>query len=168
MSGQRSCKLGSPRPSLARDDGEHGRLFLCARCRAQVLICRSCDRGQIYCNEGCAREARGERQREAGRRYQTSCRGRAAHASRARLYRARRKSVTHHGPLSQSGRDDPAPSTPPAAESQRSSPRNLSMRSSCSCQWCECRCSQFVRQEFLRRRRGLSNRWKLFVRRRPP
>jgi len=168
MSGQRSCKLGSPRPSLARDDGEHGRLFLCARCRAQVLICRSCDRGQIYCNEGCAREARGERQREAGRRYQTSGRGRAAHASRARRYRARRKSVTHHGPLLQSGRDDPAPSTPPAAESQPSSPRNLSMRPSFFCQWCECGCSQFVRQEFLRRRRGLSNRWKLFVRRRPP
>jgi hypothetical protein len=28
-----------------------GRFFLCARCRAQVLVCRRCDRGQTYCSE---------------------------------------------------------------------------------------------------------------------
>ena len=35
-----------------------GRLFLCAGCRDQVIVCSCCDRGQIYCAGGCAREAR--------------------------------------------------------------------------------------------------------------
>ena len=41
------------------------RLFLCARCQAQVLVCSCCDRGQIYCASGCAREARRQAQRAA-------------------------------------------------------------------------------------------------------
>jgi hypothetical protein len=43
------------------------RLFLCARCRAQVVICRDCDRGQIYCTSRCAQDARRNAQRAAGR-----------------------------------------------------------------------------------------------------
>jgi hypothetical protein len=31
-----------------------GRLFLCARCQTQVLVCGPCDRGQRYCATGCA------------------------------------------------------------------------------------------------------------------
>jgi hypothetical protein len=46
------------------------RVFLCARCRSRVLVCRRCDRGQIYCVGTCAQEARRSRQREARRRYQ--------------------------------------------------------------------------------------------------
>jgi transposase len=64
-----------------------GRLFLCARCRAQVFICRRCDRGQIYCASGCAQAARRVSLREAAQRYQHSRRGRLAHAQRARRYR---------------------------------------------------------------------------------
>lgn len=73
-----------------------GRLFLCAHCRAQVIICRRCDRGQRYC-DGCAKEVRRARVREAGRRYQKTRQGRLAHAERARRHRARRKKVTHQG-----------------------------------------------------------------------
>jgi hypothetical protein len=40
-----------------------GRLFLCARCRAQVFICRRCDRGNRYCNADCAQAARRENTR---------------------------------------------------------------------------------------------------------
>jgi len=72
------------------------RFFLCGRCRAQVLICSHCDRGQIYCGERCAGAARRNSLRAAGRRYQASRRGRFAHAARARCYR-RRKNVTHQG-----------------------------------------------------------------------
>jgi hypothetical protein len=72
------------------------RLFLCSRCRVQVLVCRRCDRGQIYCFGGCAQEARRERRREARRRYQATDRGRAMHADRNRRYRARRRCVTDH------------------------------------------------------------------------
>lgn len=73
-----------------------GRLFLCAYCRAQVVICRRCDRGQRYC-DGCAKEVRRARMREAGRRYQKTRQGRLAHAERARRHRARHKKVTHQG-----------------------------------------------------------------------
>ena len=72
------------------------RMFLCGRCRAQVLICRRCDRGQIYCVGTCAQLARRDRQREARRRYQATPRGRAMHADRSRRYRARQHSVTDH------------------------------------------------------------------------
>ena len=73
-----------------------GRLFLCACCREQVLICRRCDRGQRYCRT-CAKEARRASVREAGRRYQQSRQGRFAHAARSRLHRERNKKVTHQG-----------------------------------------------------------------------
>jgi hypothetical protein len=52
---------GAFRPRLCDDAQEAdatARLFLCARCRAQVLICSCCDRGNIYCGEGCAEEIR--------------------------------------------------------------------------------------------------------------
>jgi DNA-binding MarR family transcriptional regulator len=64
------------------------RLFLCVRCQAQVLVCSHCDRGQIYCAQGCAQTARRDAQRAAGRRYQASRRGRVNHAARAGRYRA--------------------------------------------------------------------------------
>ena len=72
-------------------------MFLCGRCRCQVIICSSCDRGQIYCSGTCAQEARRDAQREARRRYQKTPRGRALHADRNRRYRARRRRVTDHG-----------------------------------------------------------------------
>jgi hypothetical protein len=76
------------------------RLYACARCRCQVLICRCCDRGQRYCTRGCAREARQHRQREAAARYAASPHGRLKHAARARRYRSRwRNKVTHQGSL---------------------------------------------------------------------
>jgi len=39
------------------------RLFLCARCRCQVLLCSHCDRGQRYCTPACSRQAREAAQR---------------------------------------------------------------------------------------------------------
>ncbi len=74
-----------------------GRIYLCARCRAQVLVCRRCDRGQIYCTQDCARQARRTAQQGAAQRYQSSHRGRLVHAERSRRYRARRAIVTHQG-----------------------------------------------------------------------
>jgi hypothetical protein len=80
-----------------RGDGAPARLFVCMGCRSQALICSCCDRGQIYCAGDCADRARHHAQRAAGRRYQSSRRGRLAHAVRARRYRARGKKVTHQG-----------------------------------------------------------------------
>jgi hypothetical protein len=68
------------------------RLFICARCRVQVVLCSRCDRGQRYCTPSCSRQARHAAQRDAQRRYQASRAGRMAHARRARRWRIR-----HHG-----------------------------------------------------------------------
>jgi hypothetical protein len=132
----------------AHHDALSARLFLCAGCRAQSVICSCCDRGQIYCAGDCAARARHRAQRAAGQRCQTSRRGRLAHADRTRRYRARCKKVTHHGspePLP----DDLLPPASPAiasdAEIRRSGPgaqhrtaigagvaaRNSSVGSSC-------------------------------------
>jgi len=60
------------------------RLYHCARCHRQVVICRQCDRGNIYCPDGCAEEARRTSLRAAGGRYQQTRRGRLKHAERQR------------------------------------------------------------------------------------
>ena len=73
------------------------RLFLCAGCRRQSLVCRRCDRGEVYCGRGCATEARRGWQREARRRHQATDRGRQMHAERSRKYRTRGRRVTDQG-----------------------------------------------------------------------
>lgn len=73
------------------------RLFHCARCHCQVIVCRHCDRGNVYCFDGCAREARQDSQRDANVRYRRSHRGHLANAARQRRYRARQQKVTHQG-----------------------------------------------------------------------
>jgi hypothetical protein len=165
MSGQHSCKLGSRLRSPRIEVGESARFFLCGLCRTQAFICRCCDRGQVYCSGDCAQEARRENQRRAGRRYQTSSRGRAAHALRARRYRARRKAVTHRGPPQRSQGD---PAVERAATESQSLSREAPMRPTFSCDRCGRPCSPFVRQKFLRRRRARRTRRKYSVRHRPP
>lgn len=66
------------------------RLFLCAGCRVQVLLCSHCDRGNRYCSRPCWRVSRDAARREAAQRYQSSRRGRLAHAERSRRWRQRR------------------------------------------------------------------------------
>jgi hypothetical protein len=66
------------------------RLYLCARCRVQVILCSRCDRGNRYCGRQCWRQAREQARREASQRYQRSWRGRIAHAQRSRRWRQRR------------------------------------------------------------------------------
>lgn len=86
------------------------RLYLCARCRVQVILCSRCDRGNRYCGRPCWHEARAEARRQAAQRYQSSWGGRIAHAQRSRRWRQRRaergaacaagvgaQNVTHQG-----------------------------------------------------------------------
>ncbi len=87
--------LGRVRPALQLRSSTEvgmdgpGRLFLCARCRAQVVLCSHCDRGNRYCGRQCRRLAREAARRESARRYQRSRRGRLAHAERSRRWRQR-------------------------------------------------------------------------------
>lgn len=71
------------------------RLFLCARCRDQVLLCSHCDRGQQYCSRACSSLSRRERRRETAERYQSSRSGRLKHAARTACWRERRRSLRH-------------------------------------------------------------------------
>jgi len=133
------------------DSGPPARLFWCLRCRAQVLICSSCDRGQVYCADGCAQEARRWSQREAGRRYQASRRGRINHAARARRYRARKNNVTHQG--SPPDRTDDLLAVSLVVVAMESTSADRSGRPRWHCHRCGRRCPEFVRRTFLRRRR---------------
>ena len=65
------------------------RLYLCARCRVQVVLCSRCDRGNRYCGRLCRHQARAEARRQTAQRYQRSWRGRIAHAHRSRRWRQR-------------------------------------------------------------------------------
>jgi hypothetical protein len=127
------------------------RLFLCARCRCQAVLCSHCDRGNRYCSASCAQAARRHAQRAAARRYRASRRGRLAQAARQQRYRRRRcKKVTHQGSpvlsVHQSSVHEPVVSAP--------SPRVLPMPPvvEVHCQRCGRLCSGLVRQDFLRRR----------------
>ena len=154
MPGQYSTKRASrPRLIGPTEDGS-SRLFLCAACRIMVIICSRCDRGQIYCRQGCAQNARRRAQREAGRRYQSSRRGRSNHAARNRRYRARKKNGTHQGSLATPNLLPRSP-TVRASESPPASRGYVTAGSPSLCHRCGSRCAQFVRQDFLRRRRVL-------------
>ena len=164
MPGQYSTPCGC-RPWPREREPSSARLFLCARCRAQVLVCSHCDRGQIYCAQGCGQTARREAQRAAGRRYQASRRGRLNHAARASRYRARQKNVTHQGSLPPVTNDlvavgasvsasEPVSACGPCCRGRSRGDYHRSWH----CHWCGCRCSPFVRHAFLRRHAGASRR----------
>jgi hypothetical protein len=123
------------------------RLFLCARCRAQVLLCSRCDRGQIYCGAQCSQQARRHSQCAAAHRYQASRRGRLAHAARQSRYRARRQKVTHQGSAATAAaallaaEQDAEPTAVTTAQAARPH---------WHCQRCGARCAPWVRSGFLR------------------
>jgi hypothetical protein len=101
---QQCCTLGRVRPAPFGltpevDMDRSARLFLCARCRDQVLLCSHCDRGQQYCGRACSSASRRERRRDAAQRYQGSQRGRRRHAARTACWRRRRRSLRKLGAL---------------------------------------------------------------------
>lgn len=142
-----------PKKDLCRSGCEGNmdpRLFLCGRCRRQVLICRRCDRGQLYCGHECALEVRRTRQRETRRRYQASDRGRKMHAERSRRYRARGRRVTDQGrKLATTSAQQPEPAHANARAAQPAI-INLSMRTTV-CGRCGQPVSGFVRLAPIRR-----------------
>lgn len=85
------------------------RLFNCARCHEQVIICTDCDRGQIYCANGCAELVRQASLHAANARYQKSRKGKHNHAQRQRRYRRhqqdKNKKVTYQGSPEKSDHD---------------------------------------------------------------
>ena len=158
-----------------------GRLFLCARCQTQVLVCSQCDRGHRYCANGCANITRRSRQREASNRYQQSRTGRHKHAARMHQWRQSRaasaKIVTHHGSQITPAGDVLAANESPTATSPDSqapspcspiAPDSIALCATTNtrismpaplwrCHWCQSPCPALVRQGFLRHSRWVRN-----------
>ncbi len=80
---------------------DSNRLVTCAMpvCARPFAVCGPCDRGRRYCSLACSAGARRARQREASRLYQSTERGRLAHAARQARYRKRSAGVTHRSYL---------------------------------------------------------------------
>jgi hypothetical protein len=125
------------------------RLFNCARCQCQVMICSHCDRGNIYCGVSCSQSARRDALRAAGRRYQRSRRGRFQHAERQRRYRSRRQKVTHQGSVSAVA--NAVLSTESKGWDRLVQPLGGMDTQEPHCHFCRCPCSAFVRLGFLPR-----------------
>lgn len=117
------------------------RLFNCARCHKQVIICSDCDRGNIYCSDNCSKTARRESLRAAGLRYQQTRRGRFNNASRQQRYRIK---VTHQGSQENTPHD--------LLPANTSEPEKLVMVTTTSgviCHFCHKLCQVFLRRDFL-------------------
>ena len=169
---------GGVRLRRACDDGQtalgSGRLFVCVWCGCEVVVCSCCDRGQLYCGLDCARQARRQTLRGAGRRCQQTRRGRRMHAARMARYRAKlakasdvvavgmpdeaqqREIVTHHGsPAPVAG--DLLAGGATAMPRDDAYPAGLPGRAMPQCHWCGRCCLLPLRRGFLRRcdhRRG--------------
>lgn len=156
-------------PMLDAIGEQAARMFLCAGCRAQVVVCADCDRGQRYCAGGCSERTRQRLQHEAGGRYQRSPKGRHKHAQRMRRWRARRRAhankVTHQGSpeLDTGGVLAPSQTTTPICASPAASLPLMSLASppmarttlaplSCRCHFCGAAVPSQLRRDFLRRR----------------
>ena len=123
------------------------RLYSCARCLAQTIICRCCDRGNVYCSE-CALPAHLEARRRASDRYQKTRQGQLTHAARQRRYRERQtEKVTHNGsPVL----DNPVGHSSKRITSDR--PPISWIRPTAKtivCYFCREICSQFLRLDYL-------------------
>ena len=125
------------------------RLFLCAGCRMQVYICSHCDRGQIYCANGCSQTARHQSLRAASHRYQQ---GRLKHAERVRRYRCHQHKVTHQG-SEFTDRHGLLLANSTEVEESAVLNRKPTLSGLIRCHFCGGNCSAFVRFIFLGRRR---------------
>lgn len=124
------------------------RLFNCARCQTQVILCRACDRGQVYCGHGCAPAARRESLRRAGARYRQTRSARHGNAERQRRFRACHQKVTHQGSHDAVVAVVLTASRPPPGNSPIT--RLDPFRDRYCCHRCSRPISQFLRRDFLR------------------
>ena len=126
----------------------NARLFNCARCSRQVIICSCCDRGNIYCCYECSQLARKQSLSDAGQRYQNSSTGKHKHACRQKSYRRRlANKVTHHTSL-----DLPNNALLPLQPFEQKKCLIQPVTKFIHCHFCGSCCSPFIRSEFLHRR----------------
>lgn len=127
----------------------NARLFNCARCHCQVVICRACDCGQRYCAQGCAALARRDSQQRAQRKYRRNYPGRCCNVLRQARYRVRqREKVTHPGSVGVLAtavlRHEAVRSAVVAIEPRHNDADDLPV-----CHFCHCGCDRFLRYHFV-------------------
>ena len=93
--------LSAQGPAMDRS----ARLFLCVRCRQQVMLCSHCDHGHLYCSPSCSSAGRHEHRRHSAQRYQDSRGGRLKHAARTACWRRRERQRQRCLCLSSAGAD---------------------------------------------------------------
>lgn len=124
------------------------RLFQCASCHTQVMVCTQCDRGQIYCGKVCAIASRTKSMRLAGAHYQSTLVGKHNHAARQARYRKRLKQIVTH-----QGSPPVSPHAPiESLENQPKEPDETQEKSVLTCCFCKKTVFGWIRHDFLRRR----------------
>ena len=130
---------------------EHApRLFQCALCHTQSIVCSKCDRGQIYCGTGCAIFARKKSMKLAGMRYQRTFNGKRNHAARQARYRMRQNEIVTH----QGSPPMPQHASMNSLEKKTENAENGQNKLVLTCHFCEKPVSDWIRNDFLRRRRA--------------
>lgn len=120
------------------------RLFHCARCHCQVVICTDCDRGNIYCVL-CSKSARAKSLKMANKRYRNTKKGKRKNAERQARYRQRQKKVTHQGSFNLSLND-----VLPLVPDEQKIAEKVLVQIGIHCHFCGRVCSEFMRSGFLR------------------
>jgi hypothetical protein len=100
------------RQGLPMDDLDTARRYHCARCHQPVILCRNCDRGNIYCFDGCAQAANKERCKRNAKRYRRSPKGRRGTAARQRSKRLRQAMLESDPESSKQHQHTPEPASP--------------------------------------------------------
>jgi len=122
------------------------RLYYCLLCHQQVIICRKCDRGNIYCGRICAARARIKSLRLAGARYQATLNGKRHHAARqARYLMNHPTKMTHHPSLV-----CPSRGAIQLIENKSKKSENEQQNEALLCHFCKKPVSVWFRNDFLR------------------
>jgi hypothetical protein len=159
-----------PAVAAATDQPLRGRLFACARCQTEVVVCIGCDRGRRYCSRECSGQARRQAQHANGKRYQSSPAGSFAHARRSRRYRQRWRERSARQESLPSSAPPPPPPPPPLPLPPANSDASVGSREPCAggvlaaeldvapatgcderrrfCYWCSRECHSVVRRDF--------------------
>lgn len=124
------------------------RLYQCMFCHKQVTICRKCDRGNIYCADGCAAIARTRSLKLAKARYQVTLKGRHHNAAHQARFRMSHKKIVRYQGSPPSPRYDLMKSL----ENQPRKPENDHKSAALICCFCKKSVSVWFRNDFLRRR----------------
>jgi hypothetical protein len=124
------------------------RLYLCLFCHQQVIICRKCDRGNIYCGPTCATLARIKSLQLAGARYQATVNGKRHHAARQARYLMNHSTKMTH----QTSPVAPSHASIQLAENKSEKSENEQRNTALICHFCKKPASVWFRNDFLRRR----------------